>query len=457
MMKKNFPSIIAMVIIFFASLVPEFRSKADAAPPLMPPGSNIAPGQQTMVRMVSENVLLAVQKDSTDKYYASISAEFLMQNIGTADESMQVRFPLEDVSGQGDGWGKRPTVRNFSVKVNDQWVSSQEVQEPFQEGGVPISWSAFPVNFPVNQKAHISVYYDTDLGINNRKWTGYSKVDYILETGSGWYGTIGQAVITLRLPFNASETTVLQADSRPVTFVGSETRYIFNDLEPGPDDNIEFLFVNPAVWSQILDLELRTGENPKDVASVIQLADLYLELSAMCPPRGNGFINEHTQSLAETIVAQGLFYSPDSIDLMAEKTKTDYYRYVCGEALNWNSAEVQAIYDKVNYVLSLDPNNPIALEVKQELDFIKDTTALQPSPTEEPQVASPTATIPATTNTPTQQFVPSATAGAANNSSSTWTFAGLGSGTLLLGVLLGILLFLGGTALGAALYKVRRH
>jgi hypothetical protein len=451
-MKKHLSQIIPIALILLASLVPEFPSQADAAPPLRPPGSNIAPGQQTMVQMLSENVLLLIRKDASEKYYASISAEFLMENQGNADESMQVRFPLENVNGMGGGRGDRPTVRNFTVQLDGQWLAPQTVQEPFQEGGEAISWSTFPVQFPAGKKVYIRVFYDTDLGDLESNAT----VEYILETGSGWYGPIGQAAITLRLPFEASETTVEQSDSRPVTFVGREARYVFENLEPGPSDNIEYFFVYPAVWMDILDLERRTGENPKDIASIIKLADLYIDLATY---RCYGFSNEHTQYLAETIVAQGLFYSPDNPDLLAERAKTNYSRSVCGEQRSWDSPQVQSISREVDYVLSLDPDNPIALMVKEALEWWKENSSYLPpsdekpiSPSETPTALIPSATI-APINSPVRT-IPKETASVGGPAlPSPEVFGGIG----VVPILLGILLFLGGAAAGAYIYKVRRH
>ncbi len=453
-MNKKLIRILPFACLLVVILVPEFVSRADAAPPLKAPGSNIAPGEQTMVQMLSENVLVLIRKNDTGEYYASISAEFLMENRGEVDESMRVRFPMEDVNEPGDNRGGRPTVRNFAVQLDGQFLQSQTIQEPFQEGGVVVTWSTFPVQFLAGKKQYIRISYDTDLGLNKYKWNNYLKVDYILETGSGWYGPIGQAVITLRLPFEASETTVLQTDSRSVTFVGHEARYVFNNLEPATNDNIQFLFVDPAVWADVLDLELRTGEYPRDIASVVRLADLYLTLATECPPRGNRFINEHTQYLAESIVAQGLFYSPDDPDLLAERAKTDYHRYICGEIRSWDSPQVQDIYRELDFVFSLDPDNPIALEVKSELDFSKQSNPSL-SPTDETPItpswtrAVLTPTINITPENSPVRIVPSDTTVEGWLTSSPTASNGIQPAAILLG----ILLFLGGAAVGVLFYR----
>ena len=163
-MKRRLAQIIPVACLLVVILVPEFTSKVDAAPPMQPPGSNIVPGEQTMVQMLSENVLVIIRKNDSGEYHASISAEFLMENQGETGESMQVRFPMENINGMGNGYGKRPTVRNFAVKRNDEWLATQTVQEPFQEGGVAIAWSTFPVQFPAREKVYIRVFYDTDMG-----------------------------------------------------------------------------------------------------------------------------------------------------------------------------------------------------------------------------------------------------------------------------------------------------
>src|SRR4051812_16947657 len=71
---------------------------ADVAPPMQPPGSNISPGGATQVVMSAERVVIEVQP-SGDTAKGRVTADFTMHNSGSADEQMQVRFPLGDPSG----------------------------------------------------------------------------------------------------------------------------------------------------------------------------------------------------------------------------------------------------------------------------------------------------------------------------------------------------------------------
>ena len=182
-----------------------------------------------------------------------------------------------------------------------------------------------------------------------------------------------------------------------------------------------------------------------------------MSLAASCPPRASLFINENAQYLAETILAQGLFYSPDNPDLLAERTQADFYRYACGEDLAWDSPQVQKINREVDEILSLDPGNPIALAVKSELDFLKTGLPSLPlsdetpiTPTETPAISTPTTTI-APDDSPIRD-IPSATAVEGTASPSPAASGGIDPAALLLG----ILLFLGGAAAGALAYRTWR-
>jgi hypothetical protein len=88
-----------VVIVFMLTAVYAPASvRADVAPPAYPPGSNPEPGSEiTQVRMMAETVLIEVLQ--SDNNQARVTADFTMRNLGTAAESMGVRFPLSADDG----------------------------------------------------------------------------------------------------------------------------------------------------------------------------------------------------------------------------------------------------------------------------------------------------------------------------------------------------------------------
>src|SRR4030042_5240742 len=81
------------------------EARADIAPPINPPGSNVQPGgESTQVRMVTEKVVLEVLDDGQDQSLgkAHVSAHFVMNNLGSEEETMQARFPISANNGWND-------------------------------------------------------------------------------------------------------------------------------------------------------------------------------------------------------------------------------------------------------------------------------------------------------------------------------------------------------------------
>jgi hypothetical protein len=348
---------VCLLAALLAAMIPGRVARSDAAPPRSPSGSNVVPGQATNVRMLAENVLLWIQKGSDGDYHAEVTADFLFRNQGNAGESMQVRFPMENIDGIGDGYGGRPLIRNFSAQADGVLLAVQTATEPFKYGPV-IQWSTFPVSFPADRDVLLRVNYETDL----TKGKGYKSLGYILETGAGWYGTIGSAVITYRFPYAVSPVNT--PNTPDVLRVGREVRFLYSDFEPDPSFNTNLIFVDPAVWQNALDLESYTGEHPQDIPSILQLADTYRD---MCN------LNPDSSQLAETIVDQALTYSPDSADLHAELAwiytdrstilpMSNCYRFP--EKEPERSQTIAGLQRELKRAFELDPQNAKALELQ---------------------------------------------------------------------------------------------
>lgn len=260
---------------------------ADVAPPEMPPGTNLLPGNEaTQVRMVAETVTLDISKDPADsqKSIARTDAVFTMRNLGTAEENMQVRFPLSFFNGSSDGRGNFPEIPAIAVKVNGADASTKREEQPFinTENGYKerdnIPWALFDVTFPPNQDVTLEVVYT----VNGYGDYPNDAFKYILETGAGWKDSIGSADIIVRLPYAASDQNFWLNDSAGYgktteggVISGNEIRWHFDELDPTEENNILFTIVSPSLWESILKETAIVEKNPNDGEAWGRLAKAY--------------------------------------------------------------------------------------------------------------------------------------------------------------------------------------
>lgn len=272
---------LSIVLLVFAMLAFPSVVLADIAPPINPPGSNLQPGSDvTQVRMLSETVLIDVKNDTTPDSLgsAAVTADFTMHNLGSADESMAVRFPISADNGRG----QYPEITNLAIKVNGKQVSYRRVSYPeirYQSQDVP--WAEFDVTFPVGQDVVIEVAYN----LNGSGYQPYTAYYYVLETGAGWKDTIGSADVILRLPYPASPQNIVldmqigwAETTSGGTIQGNEMRWHFENFEPGPDNNMEFALVAPYAWQPVLKERGNVAKAPNDGEAWGRLAKAYKEI-----------------------------------------------------------------------------------------------------------------------------------------------------------------------------------
>ena len=248
----------------------------DVAPPDQAPGSSIGPAGATQVRMLAEQVILDIQpskpnqdnRSLADDYaLAQVNATFQMRNLGQANETMPVRFPLEAPLD----FGNIAPVAGFTVKVNDQPVTTTIISDRLRANDPEIQWAAFDVTFPSSQDVTLKVSYQT-------RPTGYlpfARFDYLLETGAGWRDTIGSVDMIARLPYPASAENVLLGPDRTNAgasyqttpggeFVGNEVRWHWDNLEPTSADNLFVNILLPQTWQRIVAARAAVEVKPDD-------------------------------------------------------------------------------------------------------------------------------------------------------------------------------------------------
>lgn len=366
--------ILPFIVLSALLMAPSAPARADAAPPREPPGSNLVPAGQTMVQMVAEYVLIVIPQTSGVGGPVNIQAVFSMRNQGAAAETMDVRFPLEPIDGYGNGWGERVYIDDFHVSVDGQSIPTQEVWEPFTDGP-SISWAVFRVTFGPGEDVRITVDYTTRL--YGREW---AMVDYILETGAGWYGPIGSAVVVLRLPYAVSDSNIFAyypydpwgrgAEPTPA-FVGREIRWTWRDLEPTDQDNLALYFIWPDRWQEMLDLEAQTGRNPSDVPAAVALAEAYREAGS----DGHGFmVSEPLYRLSRTAIEEALPYSPESLELQIELAVIDAWWCDANPACSLEN--LAAIRARVDGLLEESPADALLLEMRDRLEWAAEAASL---------------------------------------------------------------------------------
>lgn len=295
---------------------------ADAAPPQQAPGSTIESGGfETNVQMVSEEVLMVIgdaEEPVTDwdiisnYFQGHVEATFWMQNQGKETESFDVWFPL----GAEDGWLDVSVVENFAAWVDG--VPAEIGQEELPgEWDDPVPWATWPVTFPPGETVVLTVSYD----IRPTGFIPYGELIYILETGAGWWGVIGEGTVTVRLPYDVNEKNVPWYSGAPNTdrfaiddfeIVGTDLIWRFTDLEPTRKDNIRVEVLAPSQWEAVLAAEEAVADNPDSAEAYLQLAQaqangLQFKYGLIC-----------CDSLADLAVEnfqQALALAPDDIDV----------------------------------------------------------------------------------------------------------------------------------------------
>ena len=408
-------SLATLISILFLLAMSQ-SARADIAPPEHPPGSNISPEKTTKVRMSAENILFDVTKlGSSQKHYVDVDATFTMVNEGSSTEEMLVRFPLgcEDTDF--------PAFSNLTVAINDipltvTYESDKPIilpLPPLYRGPAnkceTMPWAAFPVTFPPGQQTIVNVHYEIlPTGISDSA----GAFGYILETGAGWYGTIGNGTFVVRLPYDANADNIsgLWESSASLVPKYSENEAVWQveNLEPTPKNNLVFRIIYPSVWQSVVDALKVLEKTPKDVDALIQLGKAYRN-SAW---EFHGNTNAHYLDLGIQAYNRALSINPYSAEahLGIAQALWDEQGIIL-YPLNPKAAFLSPILHHLSLALSLEPENSEAGVLWHEIDQMSENHQIV-LPTVNPKL------LPSPTVTPTQ----TATYTSQPTSSSTATF-----------------------------------
>jgi len=398
---------------------------ADAAPPWYAQGGAVNPDDTpTHVQMVREEVLLVIEgkEDNPDAWYTAdlmighVEATFVMRNQGTEEEAFDVWFPL----GAPSFFGEPNTVQNFTAWVNDTPVEiKQELAKGQWDEMVP--WATWPVTFPPGQDVVLRVAYD----VRPIGYVPYGTFYYILETGAGWWGPIGEGTITFRFPYEVTEYNAIivphpedffEPPNPPgFTISGTDVVWHFMDLEPTEEDNVHLTLLAPPRWEAIVAARREAEANPDSVEALLGLihalrAGLYYRYGVLPVGRTTEWIEE-----VSSLYKRVLELEPDQLEVMIE-----YLDWMTYTPEFWEEILPEDFRPVAERALELSPGDPRVLEIiggslwlfPSLADLLPtETPTPSPTPTKTPSpTPSPTPTPrPTPTPAPSPTLMPAAT------------------------------------------------
>jgi hypothetical protein len=304
-----------------------------------------------------------------------VDATFVMRNDGDNAETLDVRFPL----GVPDGFFGVAEVENFAAWVDGVPAPIREVQEPWElDTNIRLPWATWLITFPPGQQVTVDVAYNVKAG----GYLPYGQFTYTLETGAGWYDTIGEGTITFRLPYEVNETnTVLFSNEvnpwvapNPTTFELSDTDVIwhFTDLEPTAEDNVSLHVLDPHRWLALEEAQREADANPFSAQAQLELARALS--NALDIRRGVADIGNWEQTLAATQSSyrRAIDLAPDNPEMYAE-----YVDFLIAAWTPWEpSVPPDDLIAMVERGLELDPGNEGLLYARSLVDEF----AITPTP-----------------------------------------------------------------------------
>jgi hypothetical protein len=395
----------------FIALVFVVPAQADVGPePILPAGSSLKPEYKTPIEMQAEKVILnvreATEADNSvvawdaagydfDVWFpavAEVEANFTMWNPTNEKVSTTVWFPLA-LALEDDRWLNHPdaivpAIQRFQIMVKGKPVDYRVSNLPNPKGDErpPLPWASFPVTFPAKEKTAIKVSYMLPAQRPEAKWKGLiMEFSYIFQTGAGWAGPIGKAVLEVNLPYPVSPQTIVKMPQGGIVD-GGRVRWSWENFEPGPANDFSISLMQPVPWEHMKAAQVAVKGSPKDGQAWVRLCETYYGLSysgwhknpgfgEIFPPLGVEACQEAASLLSETTLSDG----PAWLDLCAI-----YYRLnmdkpsdlsvavqACQAAARLLPDDAAPHYGLAILYLAGLPNNASAEKLQPVLDELK--------------------------------------------------------------------------------------
>lgn len=416
--------------------LPHVPAHADMAPPQFAPGGSVGTGGfPTKVRMVAEEVLLTVDDAAepwtesgylaSDAIAGHVEATFHMRNEGEAPEAFDVWFPLMRFDYPADraaydftlSAGFRAQVDGVEAPIQiivpdgDSWRAIDAMPEQH----VDEAWATWPATFEPGQDVVVHVTYEV-------RPTGdmpYGTFGYILDTGAGWYGTIGEGTVTVRLPYPVNETnTVLNDDSwwdtSPLPpgpeVSGTDVVWRFSDLEPTEADNVRLTVLTPRVWRELEQARAAAASAPDDGSAQHGLANALT--AALMTNRDVGIVrigNSAALALeADAAFARARELAPDDLEVLLDAI--EHQRSSCACLFHFDYPE--SLQRDIDLAIAMAPDDPRVADYRESRNeeataIARSSATARPAPTARPE--SPTRYVPRDPATDTAGPTPDAT------------------------------------------------
>lgn len=380
---------IAVLFSLAELLLPVKIIHADIAPPLQPPGANPGPADftETDIQMSFESVTITVEETGR-LYYGTKDAEtvnahvvatFAMDNPHTDEVPMDVIFPMTNIHGYGDGRMAYPKIQNFNVSANDKQLLWEVVTTPNPQGEneEPIMWAKFKVKFLTGELTFIDISYDVQS-------TGYLPIasfSYVLETGAGWAGPIGEVYLTLVLPYEATEENVLigndayfgmGGENNPAPELsGNEVQWYWKDLEPTHEDNWAVVIFAPHIWQEVIKLREEMDQGEKGAAG--KITEWY---DALIIDRGIRQGAEDLIKLNVQAYQQAIKEDEWNDDVRARYANFLLFLYEFGRESDKYPDMLDEIYQLAERAQEINQLNPTPLNVLNQLEKVHKYAAL---------------------------------------------------------------------------------
>jgi len=281
------------------------------------PGYSLAPHTETRVRMARERVDIRIAERPDRRNYthlADISAVFEMINPSADPETLDVGFPIEAFFLAHNEWaveeittgdpgfppdafeimGREAAAKLHADGYYDLLVSVDggtafapkfigrrgALAEPH---GSEYIWYHWKMAFAPGTTS-VAVTYCVPSVYSYAR--AYQNVGYVLYSGSFWSETIGAAVVSVSFPEPAVDVELGPRTTPGYRQAGAVVTWTYEDIEPGPMDNINVEFLPPDAARAKRDLRDHLGVHPNDADAMVELARVYLDIAGRGPETG---------------------------------------------------------------------------------------------------------------------------------------------------------------------------
>jgi hypothetical protein len=273
--------IISVLLIFLG-----LNTKADIAPnPIRAKGITVL--QPTDIRLIYEKVTVDLTLDSS-----FVHCYFRLHNEGKAMK-IQIGYPNMSYYANNDQHNLK--FNPISVFENGEKINGINTYVPdsvnFRSNdNYNKPWYLWDTNFGANETRVIVVTYSLPKGpVKNDL---YYKFDYLLSTGAGWKGKIGEAEIIVNL-INFDKDLILKTSPANFTSTSNQIVWKLHNIEPTSSDDISISYEKqkgqydkrlkmirfPSIVldnKTILSYDIRDSNslenlNPKEIASITAL------------------------------------------------------------------------------------------------------------------------------------------------------------------------------------------